>query len=401
MSRPNPSPAGPLAGPPARLPAIVVAGYLGAGKTTALEALVRGLLPERAAWVIQDVSGLHDDGLTYNAAWQRIAARLPETGGCLGCALRADLLAEVGAVVDRTDVDVLVVEVPGILDAAHVPRCLATDEQLARAVEVRAVVTVVDAATFVADLHDAGPSHPNCGGDRSLAELRLCQVEQADVLVVAGGTQPELSRVVPLLGRLRPGAPILRENEVRAAAARLLARGCGADRGTGSPSPGSPSPGSPSPGSPSPGTAQPLDPANPCGGRDGGVGTLRYTADRPFHPQRLAETLAAPLPGVLRGRGRAWVASHPEVAVAWEQSVAALELEPEGTWPGRAAVALEVIGIDLDAGALRATLDRCLLTDAELAAGPAAWAALPHPFPTWDVDELDVLPDPSTPGGSA
>ncbi|HMO64139.1 MAG TPA: all3515 family Zur-repressed PEP-CTERM protein, partial [Verrucomicrobiota bacterium] len=41
---------------------------------------------------------------------------------------------------------------------------------------------------------------------------------------------------------------------------------------------------------------------------------------------------------------------------------------------------LVVIGLGPDEPALRAMLDACLLTDAELAAGPAAWAALPDPF---------------------
>ncbi len=48
-----------------------------------------------------------------------------------------------------------------------------------------------------------------------------------------------------------------------------------------------------------------------------------------------------------------------------------------------AAEELVLIGENLDAPGLEARLDTCLLTDAELAAGPEAWAAYPDPFPDW------------------
>jgi len=43
---------------------------------------------------------------------------------------------------------------------------------------------------------------------------------------------------------------------------------------------------------------------------------------------------------------------------------------------------------------LTAAFDACLLTEAELAAGPAAWASLPDPFPQWGelAEEGEVLP---------
>lgn len=44
---------------------------------------------------------------------------------------------------------------------------------------------------------------------------------------------------------------------------------------------------------------------------------------------------------------------------------------------------LALIGIHLDPDRLVAALDDAALSDAELAAGPGAWAAFPDPFPTW------------------
>ncbi|MCC5857490.1 MAG: GTP-binding protein [Ectothiorhodospiraceae bacterium] len=42
-----------------------------------------------------------------------------------------------------------------------------------------------------------------------------------------------------------------------------------------------------------------------------------------------------------------------------------------------------LIGINMDAPALRARFDACLLTDEAFAKGQATWRSLPDPFPGW------------------
>ncbi len=44
---------------------------------------------------------------------------------------------------------------------------------------------------------------------------------------------------------------------------------------------------------------------------------------------------------------------------------------------------LAVIGVGLDEARVRGELEACLLTDAEMAAGPDGWLDLPDPFPLW------------------
>jgi hypothetical protein len=46
------------------------------------------------------------------------------------------------------------------------------------------------------------------------------------------------------------------------------------------------------------------------------------------------------------------------------------------------------IGAHLDEPALRAALDACLLTDAEMAGGPRAWAQRGDPFPAWELETI-------------
>ena len=51
-----------------------------------------------------------------------------------------------------------------------------------------------------------------------------------------------------------------------------------------------------------------------------------------------------------------------------------------------------LIGVRMDADAVRAVLDGCLLTDAEMEGGPAAWASLDDPFAAlWEAQEAAVM----------
>jgi hypothetical protein len=58
---------------------------------------------------------------------------------------------------------------------------------------------------------------------------------------------------------------------------------------------------------------------------------------------------------------------------------------------------LVLIGQNLDRAALEAALDACLLSDAEMAAGPQAWANYDDPFPSWDEPYDDDQDDHGVP----
>lgn len=153
-----------------------------------------------------------------------------------------------------------------------------------------------------------------------------------------------------------------------------------------------------------------------------GVSAFTYCRRRPFHPQRLFDLMHSDwlrMHGIVwRSRGYFWLASRMDLSGSWEQAGGACRHGAAGVWWSatdhddwpddqalRADIALRLqdgdapapygdrmqelafIGIHVDEAAIVAQLDACLLTDAEMAAGPAAWAALPDPFPQWEADD--------------
>eukprot|EP00955_Chlamydomonas_euryale_P057517 356800-Chlamydomonas_euryale.AAC.1 len=137
-----------------------------------------------------------------------------------------------------------------------------------------------------------------------------------------------------------------------------------------------------------------------------GIGSFVYTARRPFHPARLlSSALAGTWPGVLRTKGFFWLATRHDVMGIWHSAGGAWQAEPGGVWaasdasggwaPGWDAAwgdrcqQIVWIGIGMDEAAIRAMLDGCLLSDAEMALGPDGWAAFEDELPPWDVIAAD------------
>ena len=171
-----------------------------------------------------------------------------------------------------------------------------------------------------------------------------------------------------------------------------------------------------------------LDP-HPVLPEDGGTLRLvRWTSPRPLHPQRLHDRLDHLGDGVIRSLGHLWLATRPHRVVRWDSAGNCLFLGRAGLWttrlPGAPAHPIQTrpssaqrrharshrhpvygdrrsllgfLGNDLDPEGICRVLDSCLLTDAELAAGPTRWSALRDPFPDW----ADEHPTTNTGRGAA
>jgi G3E family GTPase len=126
------------------------------------------------------------------------------------------------------------------------------------------------------------------------------------------------------------------------------------------------------------------------------VSAFRYENIRPLHPGRLQELLDERIePGefgtVIRSAGFCRFATRPSAVGRWDHVGRMISFDPLGRddalGAGEDLLALgqdlALIGLDLDREALAVALDHAALSDAELAAGPDAWAGYPDPFPAW------------------
>lgn len=156
---------------PAPLPVLLVAGWLGAGKTTWINHLLRQAAGRRLAVLVNDFGDVDIDAelLASEAGAQEVGI-VPLTGGCLCCSFGDDLPGALQALARREPrPDLALVELSGVALPAAVRRSLVL------APDTRAAGTwvLLDAATVCAQARDPYV------GDTVCAQLRA-----ADMLLV-------------------------------------------------------------------------------------------------------------------------------------------------------------------------------------------------------------------------
>ena len=188
-----------------RVPVTLLGGYLGAGKTTVINAVL-ARTDRPIAVLVNDVGAVNVDASLIR---RRHGDTIELTDGCVCCSLSAGLAAAFDALRARTDPpDHVILELSGVADPARVAPWAGSD-----GFRLDGIVVLVDAEQFDERLDDPA----------TCRSVRI-QLDAADLLVM---TKTDLvdettrRETIDRLGALAPGVPLLPVDDAVATAAFL------------------------------------------------------------------------------------------------------------------------------------------------------------------------------------
>ncbi len=134
------------------VPVVLVAGFLGSGKTTVVNYLLAHAEGRRIAAVVNDFGAINIDAELITGAADGVVSL---SNGCICCSLESDLLRTLAALLRRDpQPEVIVIETSGVADPSDIVRNL-MDPLIWREAPLETVLCVVDATTPMAMLDDA------------------------------------------------------------------------------------------------------------------------------------------------------------------------------------------------------------------------------------------------------
>ncbi|MBX4956174.1 GTP-binding protein [Rhizobium lentis] len=396
-----------------RLPVTVLAGFLGAGKTTVLNHVLSNREGRRVAVIVNDMSEVNIDADLLREGGGdllRTDETLVElTNGCICCTLRDDLLSEVRRLSAAGCFDYLLIEGTGIAEPLPIAATFSfRDESGAALCDVArldTMVCVVDAVNLLADyqsaelLADRGERRDG-DDERKLVELLVEQIEFADVVIVnKAGDVPcaMLAEVRRVIAALNPDARVIEAVFGQVPLSAIMDTGLFSEAKA---------------------ARHPLWHKELFGWGDHvpeteeyGISSFVYRSRRPFEPLRLRDFLDKKWAGLIRAKGHFWLATRPDeiglLSIAgtqcridtrgfWWASV------PRAQWPrfpqfrqlidrhwddvwGDRRQELVFIGAGFDSQAISSALDDCLAGE-ETSFDPEIAIGLRDPFPAWRHD---------------
>ena len=149
------------------LPIVIIGGYLGAGKTTLVNHLLRHAGARRIAVLVNDFGEINIDADLIEGS---AAGVISLSGGCICCSFGDDLVGTLQALAQGTArPDLVLIELSGVALPAPVARNI----RLARGVERRATLVLVDAAAIGQQAND-----------RYVGETVRQQLREADAILL-------------------------------------------------------------------------------------------------------------------------------------------------------------------------------------------------------------------------
>jgi G3E family GTPase len=176
-----------------KVPVTIVTGFLGTGKTTLINALIKRFDNKKLGIIINEFGEVGVDSELVKTTEE---LKIEISNGCVCCVVRTDLEEAVFEMLkNNPDIDNLIIEASGLSEAEPIVQTFLHNITLNKDAYLDGVVCLIDAKNFVKDLE-------------AFETLKL-QIAHSDMLVLSKISESENPETIKeLLHKMRPEAKI-------------------------------------------------------------------------------------------------------------------------------------------------------------------------------------------------
>jgi G3E family GTPase len=182
------------------IPVHIITGFLGSGKTTVLNYMLKSPQFSRAIVIINEFGEVGLDHLLVSSADENI---IEMSSGCICCTIRGDLKKKFRDIKGRffftgkRKFDRVIIETTGLADPAPIIHTIMTDPKLTDDYEIKSVIATIDSTCFT-------QTENTCSEARKQAAMADCLL-----LTKADLVEPEkIGEINSLIRTINPSAPL-------------------------------------------------------------------------------------------------------------------------------------------------------------------------------------------------
>jgi G3E family GTPase len=216
------------------IPVLLLTGYLGSGKTTLVNRILKNERGIRFAVIVNDIGEVNIDASLIESGGvvgQKDDSLVALQNGCICCTLKMDLVKQLSEIVAMQKFDYIVIEASGICEPAPIAQTVSAYPQVypeyagKGIARLDAIVTVVDALRMRDEFSNGNDLMAKNLEEDDLASLIIQQVEFCNMVLLnkASEVKPEeLQRLKEIIRGLQPQAEILECNYGDVALEKIL-----------------------------------------------------------------------------------------------------------------------------------------------------------------------------------
>ena len=203
------------------VPITLITGYLGSGKTTLVNHILRNSKNHKMAVIVNDLGEVNIDAELISK--EGVVSSKDENlvslqNGCICCTLKKDLINQLADLVQSQKFDHIIIEASGICEPVPIAQTISFMEEefnrqgLPKFYKLDAIVSVTDALRLRDEFGCGEVFKDTVRGEEDLENLVIQQIEFCDVIVlnkVSDISKKELERVEKVIKAIQPKAKII------------------------------------------------------------------------------------------------------------------------------------------------------------------------------------------------